>query len=67
MYNTFIHIYIHMCVYIYIYICMYVYIYIYIHPKRELEYRIPRLHSPENSQRFPEISGDVRKNSTSFL
>ena len=35
--------------------------------KRELEYRIPRLHSPANSRRFPEISGDVCKNKTIFL
>ena len=33
----------------------------------KLEYRIPRLHSPVNSRRFPEISGDVCKNKTSFL
>ena len=35
--------------------------------KRGLEYRIPRLHSPENSWRFPEIFGDVCRNETSFL
>ena len=35
--------------------------------KRELEYRIPRLHSPENSRRFPEIFGYVCKNKASFL
>ena len=42
--------------------CIYVYIYN-ITPstsKRELEYRIPRLRSPVNSQRFPETS--VRTN-----
>ena len=35
--------------------------------KKELEYRTPRLHSPENSPRFPEIAGDVCKSKTSFL
>ena len=35
--------------------------------KKELEYRIPRLHSPVNSRRFPEIFGDLCKNKTSFL
>ena len=35
--------------------------------KRELEYRISRLHSPANSRRFPEMSGGFRKNNTSFL
>ena len=34
--------------------------------KRELEYRIPRLHSPVNSRRFPETFGDVC-NKTGFL
>ena len=34
---------------------------------RELEYRIPRLHYPINSRRFPEIFGDLCKNKTSFL
>ena len=36
-------------------------------PTRELEYRIPRLHSPVDSRRFPEIFGDFCKNKTSFL
>ena len=35
--------------------------------KRELECRIPRLHSPANSRRFREIFGDFCKNKTSFL
>ena len=35
--------------------------------KRELKYRIPRLHHPENFRRFPEVFGDVCKNKTSFL
>ena len=35
--------------------------------KRELEYRIPRLHSPENSRRLPEIFEDVCKNKPSFM
>ena len=35
--------------------------------ERELEYRMPRLHPPENSRRFPETFGDFRKNITSFL
>ena len=35
--------------------------------KRELEYRIPRLHSRENSRRFPDMFGDVRKNNASLL
>ena len=35
--------------------------------KRELEYRIPRLHSPINSWRIPEIFGDFWKNKTIFL
>ena len=35
--------------------------------KRELEYRIPRLHDPVNSPRFPEIFGDFRKRKTIFL
>ena len=30
--------------------------------KRELEYRNPRLHSPINSRRFPDIFGDFYKN-----
>ena len=37
------------------------------HPKRELEYRIPRLHSPVNSRRSPETFEDFCKNKTSFL
>ena len=32
-----------------------------------LKYRIPRLHSRENSQRFPENLGDSCNNKTSFL
>ena len=35
--------------------------------KRELEDGIPRLHSPINSRRFPEMFGDFCKNKTSFL
>ena len=35
--------------------------------KRELEYRIPRLHYPVKSRRFPEMSGDCFTNKTSFL
>ena len=35
--------------------------------KRELEYRIPRSHSPVNSRRFPELFGDFCNNKTSFL
>ena len=31
------------------------------------DYRIPRLHFPVNSRRFPEIFGDFCKNNTSFL
>ena len=51
---------------------MYAYIYAYITEHRmmdtrELEYRILRLHSPVNSQRFPDIFGDFCKNNTSFL
>ena len=34
--------------------------------KRELEYRIPRIHSQVNSRRFPEIVGDRCKNKPSF-
>ena len=34
--------------------------------KRELEYRTPRSHSPGNSPRFPEKSGDVRRCSCGF-
>ena len=37
---------------------------------RELEYRIPRLHSPANSrdvQRFSEMFGDLCKNKPSFM
>ena len=35
--------------------------------KRELEYRIPRLHSSVNSQGFLEVFGDECKDKTSFL
>ena len=35
--------------------------------KREVEYRIPRLHSPGNSRRFPEMFRDLCKNKRSFL
>ena len=35
-------------------------------PERELEYRIPRLHSPVISRRFPETFGDFYKNKTGF-
>ena len=35
--------------------------------KRELEYRIPRLHFSVNSRRFPNIFEDFCKNKTSFL
>ena len=35
--------------------------------KRELEYGIPRLHSPVNSRRFPDIFGDFCENKTVFL
>ena len=35
--------------------------------KRQLEYRIPGLHSPVNSQRFPEMFGDLCTNKTGFL
>ena len=35
--------------------------------KREVEYRIPRLHYPVNSRRFPETFGDFCRNETSFL
>ena len=35
--------------------------------QRELEYRIPRLHSPVNSRRFPETFGDFCKTKTTFL
>ena len=34
---------------------------------RELEYRIPRLHSPVSSLRFPQPFGDLCKNKTSLL
>ena len=53
--------------YMYMYVYVYIYIYIYIYIKRELEYRIPRLHSPANSRRLPEIFGDFYKNKTGFL
>ena len=35
--------------------------------KRELEYGIPRSHSPAHSRRFPETFGDFCKNKTTFL
>ena len=35
--------------------------------KRELEYRIPRLHYTINSRRFPDIFGDFCQNTTIFL
>ena len=35
--------------------------------KRELEYRIPRLHYPVKSWRFPEIFRGFCENKTSFL
>ena len=35
--------------------------------ERELEYRIPRLHSPVNSRRFLEIFRDLCKNKTICL
>ena len=44
---------------IHIYIYIYTYIYIY---NRELQYRIPRLHSPANSRRLPEMLGDSCNN-----
>ena len=64
-----------------IYVCVCIYIYIYTHLlhvcallhacrascKRELEYRIPRLHSPANSRRLPETSEDFCNNKTSFV
>ena len=56
--------------YYYYYYCCYYYYYYYYEralTKRELEYRIPRLHSPVNTRRFPEIFGDFCKNETIFL
>ena len=35
--------------------------------KRELQCMNPRLHSPENSRRFPETFGDFCKNKAIFL
>ena len=35
--------------------------------KREMEYRIHRLHFPVSSQRFPQMFGDSCKNETVFL
>ena len=35
--------------------------------RRELEYRIPRLHSPANSRRLPETFEDFSKNKTTLL
>ena len=37
------------------------------HPKRELEYRIPRLQPPVNSWRFPEMFEYLCKNKPIFL
>ena len=36
-------------------------------PSRELDSRIPRLNSPVNVRKLPEIFGDFCKNKTSFL
>ena len=58
---------------IHTYVCIYIYIYTHICTyvltdyKRELEYRIPRLCSPVNFRRFPDIFGDFLKTETILL
>ena len=65
--------YVYVYIYTYIYIHIYIYIYIYTYKYTQhilildLEYRIPRLHHPENSRRFLETFGAFCKNETGFL